>query len=112
MAHLYIPVLEITEIEPLSLTIVCAELQCIVDNFTMKNIDMKNSIFIGHVLIILQVPGQHILHLTCAYFERLFAMMQKIELTQQFKISDMPAVLQHSGSRVAKKAQKRNSMQW
>jgi len=39
-------------------------------------------------------------------------MMQKIELTQQFKISDMPGVLPHSGSRVAQKAQKRNSKQW
>lgn len=104
MAHLYIPVLEITETEPLSLTIVCAELQCIVNNFTMNNIDMRNPIFIGHVLTIIQVLGQHILHLTRASFERWFAMMQKIELTQQFKISDMPAVLQHTGSRVAKKA--------
>lgn len=106
MTHLCIPVLEITDTGPLSLTIVCAELQCIVNNFTIESIDRRNSMFICHLHIILQVPGQHLLHLTCAYFERLFAMMQKPELTQQCKICDMPAVLQHTGSRFAKKAQK------
>lgn len=80
MAHLHIPVLEITEAELSSLTIVCAELQCIANNFTMKNIDMRNSVFIGHVLILLQVQDT-ILHLSYAYLERLFAMMQKIEVT-------------------------------
>lgn len=85
MTHLCIPVLEITETGPLCLSIVCAELQCIVNNFTMKSIDRKNSVFICHLLTILQVPGQHILHLTCAYFERLFAMMQKPELHSNLK---------------------------
>jgi len=62
MVHLYIPVLAITETELLPLTIFCAELQCIVNNFTVKNIDMRISVCTGHVLIILQVLGQHILH--------------------------------------------------
>lgn len=45
----------------------------------MKNTDMGTSIFISHVPIILQVLGQRILHLTCAYFVTLFAVMQKTQ---------------------------------
>lgn len=57
VVHLYVPVLEVSEMEPLSLTIFSAELKWIVNNFTVKNTNMRNSIFVGHVLIILQVLG-------------------------------------------------------
>lgn len=68
------PSLGVTEIKP---PVACAELQCIVDHFTINNSDMRQSIFIGDVLIILTALGPHILHLTCAYFKRLFARCNK-----------------------------------